>query len=47
MAKIDISASLRRIAWSYGCSKKGSDEEEMLRKLLMEKAALLAAPGSA
>lgn len=31
-------ASLKRIAWAYGCAKKGSDEERMLRTILLERA---------
>lgn len=31
------SASLKRIAWAYGCAKKGSDEEEALRRILVAK----------
>lgn len=31
-------ASLKRIAWAYGCAKKGSDEEAKLEKLLIERA---------
>jgi len=30
-------ASLKRIAWAYGCAPKGSDEERQLRTLLLEK----------
>lgn len=35
---IDPNASLKRIAWAYGCSKKGSDEEAKLKKILLAKA---------
>lgn len=28
-------ASLKRIAWAYGCSKKGSDEEKQLLAVLV------------
>lgn len=31
-------ASLKRLAWAYGCAKKGSDEERQLRELLVSKA---------
>jgi hypothetical protein len=31
----DPSASLKRIAWAYGCAKKGSDEERMLLDILV------------
>lgn len=27
-------ASLKRIAWAYGCSKKGSEEERQLHEIL-------------
>lgn len=30
-------ASLKRIAWAYGCAKKGSDEEAMLYERLVER----------
>ena len=30
-------ASLKRIAWAFGCAKKGSDEERQLRDLLVAK----------
>lgn len=36
-ARIDITASLKRIAWAYGCTKKDSDEEATLGSLLTEK----------
>lgn len=32
-------ASLKRIAWAYGCAKTGSAEEQALRALLLEKVA--------
>lgn len=32
------SVSLKRIAWAYGCARKGSDEEEKLLAVLLEKA---------
>ncbi len=41
---IAAGASLKRIAWAYGCAKKGSDEERQLRELLVEKAKLGGAP---
>lgn len=28
-------ASLKRLAWMYGCSKKGSDEEKQLLAVLV------------
>ncbi len=31
-------ASLKRVAWAYGCSKKGSDEEAALLAILLAKA---------
>lgn len=34
---IDLSSSLKRIAWAYGCAKKGSDEEQFLLALLLAK----------
>lgn len=27
--------SLKRLAWAYGCSRKGCDEERMLRTILV------------
>ncbi len=33
-------ASLKRVAWAYGCSKKGSDEERQLFDILVDKARL-------
>ena len=36
---IDPGSSLKRLAWAYGCSKKGSDEERQLRGLLLAKLA--------
>jgi hypothetical protein len=32
-------ASLKRIAWAYGCSKKGSDEERLLLAILLDRTA--------
>jgi hypothetical protein len=29
--------SLKKIAWAFGCSKKGSEEEQRLRDLLVSK----------
>lgn len=39
--------SLKRAAWAFGCAKKGSEEEMMLRVLLLRKVRdeLLAAGG--
>lgn len=34
---IDIDSSLKRIAWAYGCSPKGSEEEQALHRLLVRK----------
>ncbi len=31
-------ASLKRIAWAFGCAKKDSDEEAMLRRILIVRA---------
>jgi hypothetical protein len=31
------SASLKRIAWAFGCAKHGSDEEMQLRAILIAK----------
>jgi len=31
-------ASLKRIAWAYGCARKGSDEEAKLLAVLLERA---------
>jgi hypothetical protein len=31
------SASLKRLAWAYGCAAKGSDEERQLEQLLRER----------
>lgn len=31
-------ASLKRVAWVYGCTKPGSDSERQLRDILIEKA---------
>ena len=39
--KLDVESSLKRIAWAYGCAKKGSPEEERVRELLMLKVATL------
>jgi len=39
-ARIDITASLKRIAWTYGCSRHGSDYESELLVLLLAKAAV-------
>lgn len=33
-AQVDIDSSTKRIAWAYGCAKKGSPEEAKLRALL-------------
>lgn len=30
-------ASLKRIAWAYGCAKRGSVEEDALRMILIER----------
>lgn len=30
-------ASLKRVAWLYGCAAKGSDEERVLEAFLIEK----------
>lgn len=30
-------ASLKRIAWAFGCAKKGSDEEARLHEILVER----------
>ena len=35
--QINLSSSLKRCAWAYGCAKKGSEEEERLRVLLLAK----------
>lgn len=34
---LTIKSPLKRIAWAYGCARKGSVEEARLRSLLMEK----------
>lgn len=34
---LDLTASLKRIAWAYGCAKKGSEQEARLRDLLLTK----------
>ena len=31
-------ASLKRVAWAYGCAKRDSDEERQLRDILLRKA---------
>lgn len=31
------SASLKRIAWAFGCAKKGSDEERQLEAILRDR----------
>lgn len=36
--------SLKRLAWAYGCAKRGSAEEAELRRALIEKAAALKEP---
>lgn len=28
--------SLKRLAWAYGCAKKGSSEEDQLRRALLD-----------
>ena len=33
------SVSTKRLAWAYGCAKKGSVEEETLYRLLVERVA--------
>lgn len=43
---IDVDASLKRIAWAYGCAKKGSSEEQMLLVLLLEKVQRTRAQGA-
>ncbi len=35
--RVGLESSLKRIAWAYGCAKKGSDEEVWLRDLLLKK----------
>lgn len=35
---INPTSSLKRLAWAFGCSPKGSDEERQLRDLLLDKA---------
>lgn len=37
MTIFDGSASLKRIAWAYGCAKRGSEEESRLHALLLER----------
>lgn len=34
---LTIDASLKRIAWAYGCAKEGSEEEVKTRALLIAK----------
>ena len=34
---VNPESSLKRLAWAYGCSKKDSEDEEMLRALLLAK----------
>jgi len=34
---IDITSSLKRIAWAFGCAEKGSMEELSMRALLVQK----------
>lgn len=34
---LNIDSSLKRIAWAYGCSPKGSEEEAEIRSLLVRK----------
>jgi hypothetical protein len=34
--KPDVS-SLKRLAWAYGCAKKESDEERILRDILIDR----------
>lgn len=31
-------ASLKRIAWAFGCAAKGSDDERRLEEILLERA---------
>lgn len=35
-------ASLKRLAWAFGCAKKGSTEEAQLERLLIDRVASLA-----
>ena len=35
--------SIKRLAWAFGCAKKGSDEELQLYRLLVERIATLRA----
>jgi hypothetical protein len=35
--------SLKRLAWGYGCAKKGSEEEAIAKQRLLDAAALLLA----
>jgi hypothetical protein len=44
MSIFDGEASLKRIAWAYGCAKRGSEEESRLHALLLEKFAALTSP---
>ncbi len=39
--RVGLESSLKRIAWGYGCAKKGSDEEVWLCDLLLKKAKAL------
>ncbi len=41
---IDLAATLKRIAWAYGCARKGSSEEAHLRELLLQKARIVSDP---
>jgi len=33
----DPGVTLKRLAWAYGCARKGSDEERKLRALLVQR----------
>ena len=35
---ITLDSSLKRLAWAYGCAKKGSEDEANLGELLLIKA---------
>lgn len=37
------SGSIKRLAWAFGCAKKGSDEEVELYRILVERMAALKA----
>jgi hypothetical protein len=37
MSELNMGSSLKRIAWAYGCAKRGSAEEVELCELLLEK----------